>query len=255
MNEPIPVNKFTISDVISSLKEGWNIFLAIPKVSIAYTSIFAVTGLLLLGFIWVMGVSPMALPFAGGFMLVGPVLLSGFFKIADHYDDDLQSVSLSDAVFALKNAPTKLWVVSLVCTMLFLVWITDAAILYVVIIGGDQVPYVLPWANEFRSQVLAFQFWGSVMGSVLAFFIFSISAFSVPLLYQNRATLVSAVILSVKTVFGSFAGSIFWGVLLSTLMIVSILVMPVFIVALPVLAFASYSLHKKVFPLVQKTHG
>ncbi len=254
MNSTTHINSFTISDLFKSLDDGWKLFLAIPRVSIAYTSIFAVIGLILLTFIGVMGVSPMAIPFAGGFMLIGPVLLSGFFKIADNYYDEKESVRFTDAVFALKNAPVQLWIMSLICTMLFLVWITDAATLYAIMIGMDHMPYIFPWTIEFRSNIIAFELWGSIMGSVLAFLIFSISAFSVPLIYQDRANLVRAVSLSIKTLFGNFFSSIFWGVFLSIVMIVSILLLPLFIIALPVMAFASYSLFKKVFPLENNNH-
>ena len=106
-----------------------------------------------------------------------------------------------------------------------------------------------PWTIEIESNVIAYELWGSLMGSVLAFIIFAISAFSVPLLYQSRTNLVSAVTLSVKTVFGNFISSIIWGILLSVLTIISIIILPLFIVTLPVLAFASYSLYKRIFPM------
>ena len=245
MVTPVSGNKFTINDVISSIGDGWIMFWEIPGVSIAYTSIFALSGLILLSGIGMMGLSPMALPFAGGFMLIGPILLSGFFTIADHYNDDKESVRLSDAVLALKQAPAQLWVISLVCTMLFLIWITDAATLYAIMISDVQPP----WTIEIESNVIAYELWGSLMGSVLAFIIFAISAFSVPLLYQSRTNLVSAVTLSVKTVFGNFINRIIWGILLSVLTIISIIILPLFIVTLPVLAFASYSLYKRIFPM------
>jgi uncharacterized membrane protein len=245
MKTPDSGNKFTINDVINSIGDGWIMFWEIPGVSIAYTSIFALIGLILLGGIGMMGLSPMALPFAGGFMLIGPILLSGFFKIADHYNDDKESVRLSDAVFALKKAPAQLWVISLVCTLLFLIWITDAATLYAIMISDVQPP----WTIEIESNVIAYELWGSLMGSVLAFIIFAISAFSVPLLYQGRTNLISAVTLSVKTVFGNFICSLFWGILLSLLTIISIIILPLFVFTLPVLAFASYSLYKRVFPI------
>jgi len=246
--QPIHSQKFTIKDVISSVSDGWNIFLEVPKVSIAYAAIFAVIGLLLLTYIGLEGFSPIALPFAGGFMLIGPVLLSGFFKISDKHTEDSESVRLSDAILALKNASKQLWIISLVCMLLFMVWITDAAILYAIMIGGDHLPYQLPWLIEIRSNVIAFEFWGSIMGSVLAFLIFSVSAFSVPLLYQNKTHIVNAISLSAKTVMRNFISSIFWGILLSVLTMTSIVFMPLFVVTLPVLSFASYSLYKKVFP-------
>ncbi len=253
MNPVIQIKHFTISDIINSIGEGWNLFLAMPGVSIAYSSIFAAIGLILLGGIGIMGITPMALPFAGGFMLVGPILLSGFFKIADGHNDNNSSVALADAIFALKHAPPQLWIISLICTMLFLVWITDAATLYAMMIGDSHIPYVFPWEIEWGGKVITFQFWGSIMGAVLAFLIFSISAFSVPLLYQHRANLVGAVSLSIKAVFGNFISSFFWALLLSTITIISILLLPLFIVTLPVLAFASYSLHKKILPLPENT--
>ena len=36
---------------------------------------------MLLSAITALGFSPMVLPFAGGFMLVGPILLTGFFEL------------------------------------------------------------------------------------------------------------------------------------------------------------------------------
>ena len=38
--------------------------------------------------------------------------------------------------------------------------------------------------------MLAFELWGALMGSVLAYMIFTISAFSVPLIYEGRTGLV-----------------------------------------------------------------
>lgn len=234
---------------MDSMGEGWRLFLAIPSASLGYTSIFAVIGLLLLACIGYLGLSPMALPFAGGFMLVGPILLSGFLKLADLHLQKQQQIRVRDAVLALKRVPLPLLVLSLVCTMLFLVWITDAATLYAIMTGREYLPFVYPWLMEFRQNIVAFEFWGSLGGSIIALLVFSISAFSVPLLYQQRTNLVTAVILSVKTVFTNFVSAIFWGGVLSVFTMTSILLLPLFMITLPVLAFASYSLHNKVFPL------
>ena len=48
----------------------------------AYAAVFAVLGMILLTAIGAFGLSPMALPFAGGFMLVGPIMLTGYFELA-----------------------------------------------------------------------------------------------------------------------------------------------------------------------------
>lgn len=242
-------NKFTVNDIRDSLSDGWNLFRMAPGASIAYALIFAVIGFFLLAGIGIMGVSPMALPFAGGFMLVGPILLSGFFSIFDRAKSN-KPVSAVAAVSAIKNVPMQLWTISLICTMLFLIWITDAVVLYAFMVGTKHMPYSLPWIIELSRNVLIFEFVGSIMGSILAFFIFSISVFAVPLLYQNRTNLVTAIALSVRAVFRSIISSIIWGFLLSVIMVSSILLLPLFIITFPVLAFTSYSLYYKVFPEV-----
>lgn len=214
----------------------------------AFATIFAAIGLLLLAAVGGFGISPMALPFAGGFMLVGPVLLSGFFRLSVLQSEGGQP-RLSDAFFAFALAPAGVWVLALLCAFLFLVWITDAAVLYAVMIGGDYLPYELPWVINLRGQVIAFELWGAFMGSVIAFVILAVSAFSVPLLHERRANLIEAIHASVAAVFANFLSSIAWGLLLTAVILVSILLLPLLTVTLPTLAYASFSLYRQVYPL------
>lgn len=249
-----PVCKpFSLADVISSLSLGWQTFRQIPQASMAYSSIFTIIGLLLLSVIGVYGFSPMAIPIAGGFMLIGPVILSVFFKLSDlnkSQQNDQQTVRLRDALKATQRTSSSLWVIALFCSFLFLIWISDAATLYAFMIGSEHMPYQLPWVSRIPDNVLLFEAFGSLMGAVIAFTIMAISAFSVPLLYQDRAKLIPAVTLSVKAIFSNFISSIIWGCLLASLTLLSILLLPLLIVVLPVLAYTSYELYKKVFPII-----
>lgn len=240
--------KFSVVDIFECLKQGWRTFRCIPVPSMAYALIFTGTGFVLLAAVHHYGLAPMALPLVGGFMLIGPVILSGFFKLADQHHAQSQ-VRLSAALLALVHAPTSVWVIALFCSFLFLIWITDAATLYSFMIGGEHLPYQLPWQVTVPENVLLFELFGSLMGAVLAFAILAVSAFSVPLLYQNRAKLTVAVGMSVKAIFSNFLTSICWGLLLTLLTFISILLLPLLTVTLPVLAYASYELYKKVFPV------
>lgn len=227
---------------------GWHTFRAIPGPSMAYATLFALIGLALLAAVGRFGISPMALPFAGGFMLVGPALLTGFFRLSVMRAGGRQP-SLMAAFAAFAHAPAGLWLVALVCAFLFLIWITDAAVLYTVMIGREHLPYDLPWVIRLQRQVLVFELWGALMGSVLAFIILAISAFSVPLLHEGRASLIQAVHASVRAVFGNFIACIAWGLVLTATTLLAILLLPLLIVVLPVLAYASFALYRKVFPL------
>jgi uncharacterized membrane protein len=185
--DEIPPRKFTISDIVNALRLGWRTFRSVPAASMAFASLFALIGLMLLATVGRLGLSPMALPFAGGFMLVGPALLTGFFRLATVYGQGHRP-SIRDAFAAFVRAPAGLWMVALVCSFLFLIWITDAAVLYAFMIGAEHLPYDLPWLIRLERHIVSFELWGALMGSVLALIIFAISAFSVPLLYEEPPT-------------------------------------------------------------------
>lgn len=218
-----------------------------PGVSMAFASLFALIGLVLLTAVGKFGISPMALPFAGGFMLVGPALLTGFFQLAEICADG-RKPHLVDAFAAFTRAPVALWLIAGLCAFLFLIWITDAGVLYSFMIGGEHLPYELPWLISLQRHVVAFEFWGALMGSVLAYIILAISAFSVPLLHERRANMVQAVNTSVRAVLGNFLTGIAWGLVLTSATLLSILLLPLLTVVLPVLAYASFALYHKVLP-------
>ena len=78
---------------------------------------------------------------------------------------------------------------------------------------------------------------------------FAASAFSIPLIYDGRATLVSGVVASVRAVFGRFGVMMCWAFLLAAVIMGSIMALPLLLVSLPVMAYASRELYYRVFPL------
>ncbi len=236
------------ADIASALRTGRSTFSALRLPSVGYAAVFALPGLALLGALGVLGVSPLALPFAGGFMLVGPVLLTGYFELARRHALG-QPARLSHAFGAFGRAPRGLWLLALFCAFLFLIWITDAGILYSFTVGGEPLGYWLPWQPEQRADVLRFALWGSLMGSALAYIIFAVSAFSVPLIFERRAGPVQAIHASVRAVLGNFRVCLLWGLMLGVSVLLSILFMPLLLWTLPVMAYASFALYRLAFPL------
>ena len=245
---PMQPQPFTIGDITRALMTGGQAFRAMPGPSVGYAMLFALIGLVLMTVVGVFGVSPLVLPLAGGFMLVGPALLAGFFAL-DRIQASGGRPSTTDALAGFTSAPPGLWAIGGICAFLFLIWITDVGVLYAFMIGAEHLPYELPWLFRLRQDVVAFEFWASVMGSLLAFAIFSISAFSVPLLYERRAGPIEAVSISVRAVFSNLIPALLWGMLLSLATILAILLLPLLLVVLPVLAYANFALYRTVFPV------
>lgn len=243
-----PARRLVPGDIPAALRAGRLTFSATRVPSIAYAAVFALLGLVLLGALWAFGVSPLALPFAGGFMLVGPILLAGYFELASRHARGRRP-RLVDAFGAFRRAPRGLWLLALFCAFLFLIWITDAGILYSFTVGADRLGYPLQWQPEHRAEILRFALWGSLMGSALAYMIFAVSAFSVPLIYERRAGPVQAVHASVRAVLGNFSVCLLWGLLLGTSILLSILFTPLLLWTLPVMAYASFAFYRQAFPL------
>ncbi len=180
-------------------------------------------------------------------MLVGPAVLAGFFALfrLDARGDPVQATG---ALAGFTSAPAGLWLIAAVCAFLFVIWITDAGVFYSFMVGGEHLPIELPWLIRLHQRVVVFELWAGVMGSALALIIFAISAFSVPLLFERRADPVGAVNASVRAVFGSPFAALLWGLLLAAATIAAILLLPLLVVVLPVLAYASFALYQRVFP-------
>ncbi len=216
-------------------------------VSLALGTVAVVIGLIVLVAIYRIGLSAMALPLAGGFMLLGPILLAGFFRIAELHAAG-NKPGIRDALAGFRQAPIGLWVVALLCAFLFMIWITDAGILYSFMIGKFDAARQPLWLNQFQDDVFGFTLLSMLMGSVLAFFVFALSAFSVPLLYQRRTTLIQAIYTSACVVMRNFFHAIVWGLLLTGIIGISILLLPLLALTLPVTAYASFAIYLRVFP-------
>jgi len=132
----------TLDSLFDALAEGWRVANATRGASIAYTAIFVVAGAAIIGSLLARGWTPFVIAAAGAFMLVGPVILAGYFGIARACEAG-QGVGLAAVAAGFGGASRALWALALVCGLLFMIFVTDAAILYAYMIGDVPV-----WLGE-----------------------------------------------------------------------------------------------------------
>lgn len=233
------------SSVPRALGAGWRVFLASPLVSMAYAAIFAVIGILLLWGVARIGLAPLAWSLAGGFLLVGPVLLAGFLALSAASRAG-RKPGWRDIFRGYRQVPRGFVGLSAVCVLLCIIWLTDAGILYSFMVGDTAAGWAM--FMPLTGELIRFQLGAWVMGSVFALIVFCISAYSVPLLVEARASLVTGVTASVRAVFGNPAASLAWAFVLGAAVILAIVIPPALVVILPVLAFAGEALYREVFP-------
>ncbi|HET7776409.1 MAG TPA: DUF2189 domain-containing protein [Azospira sp.] len=237
--------KLHLASLSRALHTGWRTFAANRRASMAWALPFAAVAVLLWLILGQAEVAPMALAASGGFMLVGPLLLVGYFELADRAAQG-ENIRFAHALAAYRRAPASLWAMGAICTFFYLIWITDAATLYGFMVGGTPRGFATLAAPG--ADVKAFALWSSLMGAVLAFMIYAVTGFAVPLLHYRRAGLIQAVVLSVRTIFGNFLVALAWGLFLAGCIIASVLLLPLFPLAFPVLAYASHALYREALP-------
>lgn len=225
-------------------------FLQTKGLSAVYAGVFAVLGLFQFQVVAYAGLAPLMVPLAAGFMLIGPVLLCGYFNVSDLAAAGRQ-VEIRDFLAGFRRAPPALWVVALVEMFVFLIWLTDAGMVYGLYFGITPDMGLVEFAAGLAGEgpTLPFLFFSSLMWLVLAFIIYASSAFAVPLLFYRRTNLAGAVGASVRAVFVNGPAMLVWGALLSFAMLVAmLLLLPLFPVVFPVLAYASAQAYRDVFP-------
>lgn len=239
------IQPLTLAALRQSLADGWRLANATRGISIGYSLLFVLGGAAIMGGLLAQGWTPFVLAAAGAFMLVGPALLAGFFGIARAFEAG-EPVTAGAVVAGFGGAARALWALALVCGLLFMIFVTDAAILYAYMVGATPI-----WLDDLipaAAGVIGFAKWAALSGLVVALLLFCISAFSVPLLCERRSGLVDAVVTSVRVVLGNFAAAILWAFLLSTATIASVLLLPLLPLTLPWLAYASRALYRRVLP-------
>lgn len=239
------IQPLRMASLFDALAEGWQIAQQTLIASLSYAAIFVLGGALVFALLLTRGWTPFLLPAAGAFMLIGPVVLAGFFGIAQAHDTQ-RPLGMAAVVAGFAGASRALWALSLVCGLLFMIFITDAAILYAYMLGDR--PIGLGEMGAAMAGVSRFGLWAAVSGGIVAFLLYAVSAFAVPLLCECRAGLVQAVVISVRVVFGNFPVAMVWGGLLAALMIGSILLLPLLFWTLPWLAYASRALYRQALP-------
>ena len=231
--------------VAASLRDGLRMFGRTCILSMTFAAAFALAGIALLATVIRLGFAPMILPLTGGFMLVAPALLAGFFAIARAQRAG-RKPGWRDVAAGFRDTSRGLWGLLLVCGFLFVIWITDAGILYSFMVGGrDAGPALL---FPLSGVVLRFGLGAAVAGAFFASIVFCVTAYAVPLLIDRRASLVVAVNASVRAVFGSIVANLSWAFALAASVMAAVVVPLLLAVVLPVMAYATESLYRAVFP-------
>lgn len=234
------------------LSRGWQDFKQAAVLNMAYAAVFLIIGLIAVFGLITEGFSLVYFILAGGFLLVVPGLVTVYYHLAEIIHAG-QRPSFTDIKDAFHQCPAAVYVIGLVSLVLYLIWITDALIIYSVYF--DFVPISLADFEAdpvLKADATAFLLFACILGAVLSFIIFCVTAFSIPYALQKQSGLVDAVSFSVKVVSRNPRIMIAWAILLGGLTFFTVmLALPLLLVVLPVLAYANFATYSDMLQIVE----
>jgi len=232
------------------LADGWRDLTNEPVPSLCYgllvflVSVVIVTGLFAFGWDYIL------FPAFAGFMVVGPVLAVGLYEKSRRLAAG-KKASLWDMVFVKPASGGQILFTGVLLCLLTLLWMRAAVIIYALFFGLrpfpglDRIAPMLFTTPEGWAMLAV----GSAVGALFAAFSFAISAFSIPMLLNERVDALTAMGTSMALVWNNLPVMLTWGTIVLALFLVSLATgLLGLIVVFPVLGHGTWHVYRAMRP-------
>ncbi|VAV92578.1 hypothetical protein MNBD_ALPHA06-1814 [hydrothermal vent metagenome] len=194
---------------------GWQDMLRRPFYSFGYGAIFTFGGLLLVWFLYDIGWTAAIPMMAGGFTLIGPFFAIGLYAMSRRFEEgtDIDFSVTRPARFA---EPRQLAYVALAMVLCFLLWSLIALFLFAIFTNGHSLAL-----NDFIAFVLttpkglSLLAMGTVLGGVIALFVFAFSALSIPILLEHEVDAMTAMTASLRVMIEAPGPMLAWAMIVA----------------------------------------
>lgn len=186
------------------LRLGWQDFKSIPKLSLGYGIVMMLIALLIAWVAWQAQSLVVAIALTGGFFFIGPALAIGLYSMSRQLDNGVTPMLMRCVREGHKNMGNEL-VLSLIFLVVFLVWARAASMVHI---------FFPSFGNASVSELGTFLGIGSAVGAVFAAIVFSVGAFSIPMLLDRKVDAVTAVLTSISAVLKNKFAMLIWGAMI-----------------------------------------
>ncbi len=246
----IPIAKVPMEAPWRWLGKGLRDMARAPLLSLAYGAVFALIAVLILLGLWSAGVPALILPMAGGFLLVGPILAAGLYRMSDLIERG-HEVTLRDTLLVNIQSPGQLAFMGVALMIAFFAWVEIALLLFMLVFGPTAMPPVQEFIQtlllEPRGLVLLSI--GSFLGAVIAAIIFASSVVSVPMLMTREVDVVTAIVTSLRAVALNPGVMLLWAILIGVIMALGFALLFIgLLVAFPLIGHATWHAFREIVP-------
>lgn len=246
----IEVRPIRVSDLADVLGAGVRDFMAAPGVAIGIALVYTLGGWLLAALLFVFKLHFLVYPLAMGFALIAPFVAVAFYDVSRRLavGDRPTIITAWCAVCDAKNRDIR-WM-ALITSFAFFLWMDMAAMITLSFFGATALDMEALLAEiTTTTHGWVFLVVGHTVGAVIALLIFSISAISMPLLFDRDIDVVTGIRTSVRAVTQNPLAMGLWCVVIAASigasMATGLVLLPI---VLPVLGFASWHLYLRAIP-------
>ncbi|MGN6142459.1 MAG: DUF2189 domain-containing protein [Mesorhizobium sp.] len=230
------------------LGTGWRDLLNRPGPSLAYGVAVFLVSLVIVWGLFAFGLDYILFPALAGFMVMGPLIAIGLYAKSQAIEAG-RPFSLSSMLFVKAKAGGQVLFIGVILTLLMLLWMRAAVIVYALFFGLrpfpglDHVAQMLFTTPTGWAMLLV----GSVVGGLFAAFSFAISTFSVPMLLDQDVDAFTAMGTSISMVFRNLPVMIAWGAIVLVLSLLGVVTgLLGLIVVFPLLGHATWHSYKAI---------
>ena len=198
---PLPgINRLSLKAPFEWLRLGWHDLRRAPLPSLAYGLFLVVFSYVVAYLVWNSGDYILLFSLVTGFVLLGPALAFGVYEISRQ----LQEGKTPRFGQCLKECGRNLGnelIFALVLVVILLVWARAASMVHV---------FFPAYGEPTIEELVSFLTVGTLVGSVFATLVFSVSAFSLPMMMDRDVDVISAVLTSMRAVFANKGPMLVW---------------------------------------------
>jgi uncharacterized membrane protein len=228
------------------LRLGWADLWNRPVPSLLYGVIIFTISWAIAGGHFVFDLSAYLFPALAGFLIVGPILALGLYDKSWRIENG-KAVDAAAMFFVRAKSTAQILFSGVLLCMLMLLWMRAAVILYALFfglrpfLGLDQILPVMFTTIEGWALLAV----GSAVGGLFAAFAFAVSVFAIPLLFDQRTDVFTAMAISMRSVWRNLGRMLPWGCVVVVLGVASLLSgFLLMIIVFPLLGHATWHAYR-----------
>ncbi|MEZ5983440.1 MAG: DUF2189 domain-containing protein [Parvularculaceae bacterium] len=215
------VNRVGLGAPLRWLGEGWRDYLKAFAPCTIYGAFIAMISAALCWLLIKSNLAFWALTLSCGFVFAAPMLAMGLYA-AGRMLERGERPTVRSMLFVREAVRSDVFYLGLALLLIYLLWGRVAQIVYG--LSTYRLHSTVRAFTEFAlntSEGHAMLISGTIVGGILAFFTFSITVVSAPMLLQHDSNVFGAVFTSLRATSRSFAPMLLWAALITTLLLIA----------------------------------